>query len=94
MNKLVALPITYNGTEYYSLVSFIKRDNCMQLRVTIMNGDLERLLYGNNVFEYSDGRLIADLDSCKREVATLKRTIANALESYLVEMDRGEVKFA
>jgi len=85
MNNMICIPFELEGKEYYSIVRFVKMKECTEVKVTIMNGYLERALYGNNILQLKNGYLIADLPSDESECAKIKRGIINALDKYLAE---------
>jgi hypothetical protein len=51
--------------------------------VTIMNGDLERLLYGNHIIEEKDGCFQSALPIVNKQIGELKQSIINALCRYV-----------
>jgi len=55
MDKIISLEFKYRSKKYYALIR-TKEDNEMRLHnITIMNGDLERLLYGNHIIVEKEG---------------------------------------
>jgi hypothetical protein len=55
MDKIISLEFIYRSRLYYALIR-TKEDGENRLHsVTIMNGDLERLLYGNHIIVEKDG---------------------------------------
>jgi hypothetical protein len=83
MNTILSIPIQYNGLEYYGLVRFIPGNNCMQVRVTIMNGAIEKLLCGNNMFEYRNGLIVDDVQNGSKETVELRRAVKDALQKHI-----------
>jgi hypothetical protein len=83
MTKMISVPIKFRGNDYYSLIRFLNKEGYIDLRVTIMNGDLERALLGKNVFQYKNGYLIADLVDEEGMQRELQTEILNALDQYL-----------
>ena len=47
--KMFTIPFEYNGKQFSALVHEKHLQDGKQYRVTIMNGELEQLLYGNNI---------------------------------------------
>ncbi|MBL7700241.1 MAG: hypothetical protein JNK79_18895 [Chitinophagaceae bacterium] len=82
MGRIVSIPIVYKNNEYYLLAKFSEVSGSTELRVTIMNGDLENLLYGNHIFKYEGGRLISNTPA-KGYAAELKAEVMRALEEFL-----------
>lgn len=90
MIKIISIPLEFRGKEYYTLIRVSRKPECTQLKVTIMNGDLERTLYGNNVFEYRNGYLIADISAQDDEAIMLQLAVLTAMDAYLQKHPLGE----
>lgn len=86
MSKLISLPIRYHDREYQSLIRFTKKEDYTQLRVTIMNGELERMLYGRNVFEVRNGCLVCAIHQ-NGKTTELDKEVRDVLIKYLAESD-------
>lgn len=84
MAKLLNIGFEYKGCIHYSLIRVKEKENCTEYQVTVMDGNLEKLLYGNHIIKEVNGQLEIDLpdDNEKRE---LKTTIAQSLNTYLQE---------
>jgi hypothetical protein len=52
---MFTLPFEYNGSNYSALVHEKYLANGKQYRITIMNGELEQLLFGNHILIEKDG---------------------------------------
>ena len=67
---------------YHSLVMVKKRSDCTIYQITVMNGDLEKLLYGNHRIYEMNGCL--NVEACENEdQQILKLNIAEALSKLL-----------
>ena len=78
---MFTISFNYNGSEYNALVNEKDPGN-KQYRITIMNGDLEKLLFGNNVI------IIDDMETQESKTAgdekdKLLSQIRNSLIKYL-----------
>ena len=83
MDNIISVEFTYRSRMYYALVR-TKEDGDKRLHsVTIMNGDLERLLYGHHVIVEKDGCFQSALPVLNRQISELKETIINALCRYV-----------
>lgn len=84
MAKLLNIGFEYKGCIHYSLIRVKEKENCIEYQVTVMDGNLEKLLYGNHIIKEVNGQLEIDLpdDNEQRE---LKTTIAQSLNAYLQE---------
>ena len=84
MAKLLNIGFEYNGSIYYSLIRVKEKESHTEYQVTVMEGALERLLYGNHIIKEVDGRIIAD-EMIENEQDKLKQKIVQALSIYLKE---------
>lgn len=83
MTKIISLPFEFRGKEYYTLIRARSTAECTTFKITIMNGELEQALHGDNTLEYRDGYFVANMQGDGSESSGLKRTVLNALEEYL-----------
>jgi len=82
MDKIISLEFKYRSRTYCALVR-AKIDGDVTLHsVTIMNGDLERLLYGNHIIMEKDGCFQSVLPIMNEQIGELEQSIINALCSY------------
>jgi len=82
MDKIISLEFKYRSRMYYALIR-TKEDGDTKLHsVTVMNGDLERLLYGNHVILEKEGCFQSAMPVVNRQIGELKQSIINALCSY------------
>ena len=84
MAKLLNIGFEYKGCIHYSLIRVKEKEDWVEYQVTVMDGNLEKLLYGSHIIKEVNGQLEMDLpdDNEKRE---LKTTIAQSLNTYLQE---------
>lgn len=82
MIKLLSLEFEYGGSFHYALIR-VKEGAHREYHVTIMNGDLERILYGSHVILEVNGRLQVDLPAENNPQGKLKLAVAQALRDYL-----------
>ena len=83
MGTIMSLGFEYKGREYYSLIRVKARNDKTEYHVTVMNGDLERLLYGNHVIREVNGELEIEAIPPSSEQCKLKKQIAEALNRHL-----------
>ncbi len=82
MLLMKSIPFTFHDKLYYALVRFNNKKESIELRVTIMNGDLEKILYGHNIFEYRNGYLVVDCPEQPPLLAELKLSVLHGLDEY------------
>jgi len=83
MDKIISLEFIYRSRKYYALIR-TKEDAEERLHsITIMNGDLERLLYGNHIIREKDGCFQSVLPVANKQIGELKQAIINALCRYM-----------
>jgi hypothetical protein len=78
-----SITFRYAGMEYGALVRKKLKETHTEYRITIMNGELEKILYGHHIFIYKDGRLIIDLPSENNVQASLELAVAGALNNFI-----------
>jgi hypothetical protein len=81
--EFLSVQFEYEGEKFYSLVRRKKKINCIEYHITVMNGELEKLLYGNHIIKEINGILQAECLSINKKVAALKQCITKALQKYL-----------
>lgn len=81
--KMFTLTFVYNGTAYSALVHEKYLTDGKQYRITVMNGDLEQLLFGNNILIEKDGKL-CPVNDAKEENKNLIKQIINSLNKSLL----------
>jgi hypothetical protein len=81
--NMISLPVWYRGKEYYSLVRFVGKQGYSDIRVTIMNGELEAAMSGHNVFQFRNGFVVADLVDNECIQRELQMAILDVLDGYL-----------
>ncbi len=67
---------------YKSLVHCKTKKTCKEYRITVMNGELEKLLYGNHFIKEINGRLQVEVTE-NSTLDSLKASIAHALGKLL-----------
>jgi len=56
-SELLSLAFEYEGAGYHSLIRVKKTEIGKEYHVTVMNGKLERMPYGNHIIHEVNGRL-------------------------------------
>jgi hypothetical protein len=79
MDQMLSLEFTYRSKTYCALIRTKMNDQRVAYYVTIMNGELERLLYGNHVLIDENGHLRSEPEILDQEIAELKQCITEAL---------------
>jgi hypothetical protein len=83
MIKIISIPFCYKNKEYYSLIRFFYKKEHTDLAVTIMNGELEKILSGHNIIQYQCGYLVVDFPMDGSDLSVLKLAIIKSIENYL-----------
>ena len=79
---MLSIKFEFRGHEYYALVRVKEKETNTEYHITVMNGELERLLYGNHVLIPEAGLFKSEL-STDTAVGSLRRTIAEALNTQI-----------
>lgn len=82
-SSFIQIGFTFEGRNYFSLLRKKVKGSTTEYHVTVMNGELEKLLYGNHVILETDGVLQIDQTITNQQQAVLKLCITKALYKYL-----------
>jgi hypothetical protein len=83
MGTIMSLGFEFKGKEYYSLIRVKERNEKTEYHITVMNGDLERLLYGNHIVCEENGDLDPENLPETNDQWKLKKQIVQALNKHL-----------
>lgn len=87
MEKMITLSIDFNGHEYCILAIVRDKEECVDFSVTVMNGELEKLLYGSHHFTWRSGAISMSTRPDETfSTIMLKFQVAKALEEYMYAM--------
>lgn len=78
---ILSLEFEYKSNLYRALVRTKILPQEKQYHITVMNGDLEKMLYGHHII--SGQKDLRPEEQLSPEVAELKQCIARALENHL-----------
>ena len=82
IDTMQEISFVYLGKEYKALIRSRPREGYMQHCITIMNGTLESLLFGQHIFAEKNGELIYSLPGNEIQ-AGLKEAVANGVRTAL-----------
>ena len=85
MSSILSLGFEYKGLSYSFLARVKEKGETTEYHITVMNGDLEKLLYGNHILSGSNGHIMIESSDESNDQVKLKAQIARALNSYLEE---------
>jgi len=80
--KMLVIKFEYRGAGYEALVRIKPKETKTEYYITIMNGELEKMLFGHHVIIDENGCLQTGVVP-DAETAYLKSKIAGALESHI-----------
>lgn len=80
MLDIIPMKFSFEENAYSALVR-IKNDLNIEYYITVMDGELEKLLYGNHIFIKSNGHFEKHQTDCKvsEDVLRLRAAIVDAL---------------
>ena len=81
--EFLSVCFQFEETEHYSLIRKKNKPGHIEFCITIMNGKLEKLLYGNHIIKQVDGRLQIDDIIPSDKQSQLKLAVAKALKKLL-----------
>ena len=79
MDKIISLEFIYRSKPYYALIRTKEHKGEKLHSITIMNGELERKLYGHHMIVEKDGVFQSAEETLSKEIAELKQSITEAL---------------
>lgn len=82
MLHLLTVGFEFRDIFYYSLIRVKESNLGTDYQITVMNGNLEKLLYGNHIIKKRKGFLQIDADDTT-EQDMLKVSISEALSKFL-----------
>jgi hypothetical protein len=80
MDTITSVEFVYKSDIYYALIRTKNRGDKKHHFITIMNGNLERLLYGNHIVIEEDGVLQSERPVNDEEIARLKQCVMEAFK--------------
>lgn len=83
MGTIMSLGFEFKGKEYHSLIRVKEKEEKTEYHITVMNGDLERLLYGNHIVREENGELNTEGFPEINDQWMLKKQIVQALSKHL-----------
>jgi hypothetical protein len=81
--KMIAVPFKFHSQDYCTLVRIKRKGTTTEFHVTVMNGELERALYGNHIYHYENGVLQAYSHVEDLQLSELQEKIGWAIMDYL-----------
>jgi hypothetical protein len=80
MIAMLSMGFEYKEKAYSALIRVKRVNGSIEYHLTIMNGDLERLLYGCHIFKKENDRLIPCQPAKSQEVELLQSAVCGALQ--------------
>ena len=81
--KKIDLEFSFKGARHHAVVRIEPGQKGTDYHITVMDGDLESLLYGNHIIREEEGCLHVDVLAKKLDQTELKLGIASSLGLYL-----------
>lgn len=81
--KKIAIGFDFHGQHYNAAIRVIPKTDGNEFHITVLDGKLERLLYGNHIIKETAGVIQADAVWANKEQSELKLIIAAHLGKYL-----------
>jgi len=81
--EMIAVGFQYKENAYKALIRLKERGAKKEYHITVMDGELERLLYGNHILVEENGHLQRDSIIPGNEASGLKAIITEALDKFI-----------
>lgn len=88
--EFLSLEFEFEGANYPALIRKKNKQFGVEYYITIMNGELEKLLFGNHIILETHGILEVDNKIHDLRQATLKLAIMRSLHQYLQSKKNSE----
>ena|GEM_PF-1096500 len=83
---MFSIRFNYRKSAYEALIRVVKEgDSSEQYRITVMNDEIEMLLYGHHMLKEEDGKLDFSYHGIPQRVAELRTIITAVFETYQSE---------
>lgn len=76
---MFSIPFEYNGDSFTALVATKEIGEVLEYRITIMNGELEQLLYGYHIFNIRNGQILPESIPSEESTLELQKSLMRAL---------------
>lgn len=86
--EFLSISFQFEGAEHGSLIRKKRKADHNEYYITVMNGILEKLLFGNHILKEINGVLQIDQIIPTDKQSQLKLAIADALNKHLASPDR------
>ncbi|QEC40175.1 hypothetical protein [Pseudobacter ginsenosidimutans] len=82
MTDMLVFGFHYKQRFYKAIANIWKKSTNGLYRITVMNGDLEKLLFGNNILSLKDGRFLMEESIGDLEVRQLQQALVLGLNDH------------
>jgi hypothetical protein len=91
MERILTIRFQLNGSNYYSVVRIIRKQDLTEYHIIVTDLTLNRKLYGNHVMIERDGEIEVNICSQDTEQGRLRLEIANTLGRHLKTLSEQEI---
>lgn len=81
--KKIDVEFNFRGRHYDAVIRILQKPSGREFYITVLDWELERLLYGNQVMNEVEGYLQTNVSWEKKDQTELKLTIAGQLSKYM-----------
>lgn len=89
MSDMLVFGFHYKERFYKAIANLWKKSTNGLYRITVMNGDLERLLFGNNIVSLKEGKFMTAEAAADTEIKQLQEALVIALNDHHGEKRTG-----
>lgn len=82
MTDMLIFGFHYKQKFYQAIANLWKKSTNGLYRITVMNGDLERLLFGNNIVSLKEGRFLTDEAADSTDLKQLQQALVAGLTNH------------
>lgn len=88
MTDMLIFGFHYKQKFYKAIANLWKKSTNGLYRITVMNGDLEKLLLGNNIVSIKEGKFVSDESANDQEVKQLQQALVVGLNDHQLGLEK------
>jgi hypothetical protein len=80
---MISLGFKFREVSYNALIRLRESGIKKEYVITVMNGELEKILYGNHILVEENGEFLSNTEHAGEKAFELRTVITKALQNYL-----------
>lgn len=88
MKDMVIFDFNFQQTSYKAIANPYSKGGNGCFRITVMNGELEKLIFGNNILSLEENRFLNNEKIDNADLIGLQQTILHTFSGHLQSMEK------